>query len=60
MTPYILRMLLAFRSLSVDVPQASIDAGVQYLSDLVDFQGATLFENDPDFRAEVFFTLAQL
>lgn len=53
-------MLLAFRSLSVDVPQASIDAGVQYLSDLVDFQGATLFENDPDFRAEVFFTLAQL
>ncbi len=59
-TPYVLRMLLAFRSLSVDIPQASIDAGVQYLSDLVDFQGATLFENDPDFRVEVFFTLAQL
>jgi len=59
-TPYVLRMLLAFRSLSVDIPQASIDAWAQYLSDLVDFQSATLFENDPDFRAEIFFTLAQL
>lgn len=56
-TPYVLRSLYIFRDLWVNIPQASIDAGIKYVEDMVDYR-ADLYTNDPDFAAEIFWTLA--
>jgi hypothetical protein len=42
--------------MGVTIPQTSIDAGLQYIVDMVDYQGDSL---DGDAFAEVFVTLAQ-
>ncbi len=56
-TPYVLRSLFIFRDLGVKIPEASIDAGVKYVEDMVDYRG-DLYANDVDFAAEIFWTLA--
>jgi uncharacterized protein YfaS (alpha-2-macroglobulin family) len=57
-TPYVLRMLFAFRDFWATVPQESIDAWVQYLLDIVDGKIVVSYDTD-DFRADIFYTLAQ-
>ena len=57
-TPYVVRSLFTFRDLGVDIPQASIDSGIAFIIGLLD-NGSSDFEADPDFRAEVFWTLAR-
>ncbi len=57
-TPYVVRSLLIFRDLGVDIPQSSIDAGVKYIEDMVNFR-QDLYQNDWDFAAEIFYTLAR-
>lgn len=58
-TPYTIRSLLLLRELGVDIPQASIDAGRDYLVNMVDYQ-SDLFVSDRDLQAEVYATLAAL
>jgi uncharacterized protein YfaS (alpha-2-macroglobulin family) len=58
-TPYVLRMLLAFRDFWATVPQESIDAGAQYLLDIIDGKITVPYDND-DFRADIFYTLAKV
>jgi uncharacterized protein YfaS (alpha-2-macroglobulin family) len=57
-TPYVVRSLFTFRDLGVDIPQASLDAWIQYVADMT-IHRSDLFVADPDFRAEVFMTLAR-
>jgi uncharacterized protein YfaS (alpha-2-macroglobulin family) len=57
-TPYVVRSLFTFRELGVDIPQASLDAWIQYVSEMTIHRN-DLFLADPDFRAEVFMTLAR-
>jgi uncharacterized protein YfaS (alpha-2-macroglobulin family) len=56
-TPYVLRSLFIFKDLGVKIPQTSIDAGVKYVEDMVDYRW-DLYANDVDFAAEIFWTLA--
>lgn len=58
-TPYVVRSLFAFRDLWVEIPEDSINNGINFIVWLID-NGSALFENDPDFRAEVFWTLARV
>jgi alpha-2-macroglobulin len=55
-TPYVVRSLYALRDMWVLIPQSAIDSGLQYIVDMVDYQGDSL---DGDAFAEVFVTLAQ-
>ncbi len=57
-TPYVIRSLYLFREMGVDVPQASIDAWLQYIVDKIDYQ-SEYFRDDGDYFAEVFATLAR-
>lgn len=57
-TPYILRSLFVLRDLWFDIPQTTIDNGVNFIVNLLD-NGESMFLTDPDFRAEVFWTLAR-
>lgn len=58
-TPYVIRSLLLLRELGVEIPQASIDAGRDYLVNMVDYQ-SELFSSERDLQAEVYATLAAL
>ncbi len=55
-TPYVIRSLYVLRDMGVTIPQSSIDAGLQYIVDMVDYQGTSL---DGDAFAEIFATLAR-
>lgn len=37
-TPYVIRSLYTFRDMGVTIPQSSIDAGLQYIVDIIDYQ----------------------
>jgi hypothetical protein len=37
-TPYVIRSLYTFRDMGVTIPQSSIDAGLQYIVDMIDYQ----------------------
>jgi uncharacterized protein YfaS (alpha-2-macroglobulin family) len=54
-TPYVIRSLYTLRDMGVMIPQTSIDAGLQYIVDMVDYQGDAL---ESDAFAEIFATLA--
>jgi uncharacterized protein YfaS (alpha-2-macroglobulin family) len=54
-TPYVIRSLYVLRDMGVTIPQAPIDAGLQYIVDMVDYQGDSL---ESDAFAEIFTTLA--
>lgn len=56
-TPYVVRSLYVFRDMWVDISQPTMDSGIQYLVDRLDWQTSP-FSDDPDFLAEVFSTLA--
>jgi uncharacterized protein YfaS (alpha-2-macroglobulin family) len=57
-TPYVVRSLFLFQELGVTIPKSSLDAGVKYIEDMVDYR-ADLYQNDPDFAAEIFWTLSK-
>lgn len=57
-TPYIIRSLFLLRDLGVDIPQIAIDNGTNFIIGLLD-NGSSVFDTDPDFRAEIFWTLAR-
>lgn len=58
MSPYVIRSLFLLRDLGFDIPQATIDNGINFVVGLLD-NGSSMFVSDPDFRAEVFWTLAK-
>lgn len=53
-TPYVLRSLLAFRELGVKIPEATLEAGRNYL------ENTTPLSYDPNLLAETAWTLAEL
>ncbi len=53
-----MRSLFLFQELGVTIPKSSLDAGVKYIEDMVDYR-ADLYQNDPDFAAEIFWTLSK-
>ena len=57
-TPYVIRSLKIFEKLGVTAPQSSKDAGLAYLSDMVDYR-SDLLAQDINLRAEVYATLAE-
>jgi uncharacterized protein YfaS (alpha-2-macroglobulin family) len=57
-TPYVLRSLRLFGKLGVSLPQSAQDAGMAYLSDMVDYR-SDLLSRDINLRAEVYATLAE-
>lgn len=57
-TPYVVRSLLLFQDLGVTIPKTNLDAGIKYIEDMVDYR-ADLYQNDPDFAAEIFWTLSK-
>lgn len=57
-TPYVIRSLYLLQDLGFQVPQDSLNNGVSFITSLID-NGSSLFESDPDFRAEVFWTLSR-
>lgn len=57
-TPYVIRSLYTFRSLGVEIPQSVIDTGLQNIIDMMTYETQWMTQ-DPDFRAEVFYTLAR-
>lgn len=57
-TPYVLRSISLLKQLGVSIPDASTDAGLSYLSDMVDYR-SDLLSKDINLRAQVYLTLAQ-
>jgi hypothetical protein len=57
-TPYVVRSLSVLRKLGASIPESSIDAGLAYLSDMVDYR-TDLLSSDINLRAEVYLTLAE-
>lgn len=57
-TPYIVRSLFILRDLGVEVPDQALNNGINFILTLLD-SDESVFGSDPDFRAEVFWTLTR-